>query len=260
MEALLIFKSAISNKFWKIAVAENSYIVTYGRIGSTGSVKTKDFPSAEACLKEAHRLIGSKLKKGYKPAEQFEQVVYESTMTEDFFWLLLEKCKEHGEDSDEQMEWLTTHLSKKPIIDIIAFDAILNKHYAASYTSDLWAAAYIMMGGCSDDCFDYFRAWLLYLGKDDYYAAIEDPETLLPLLKTLEHQEEMPQLEEFLSVAAEAYEEKTGQDFDEYLKLYDQLIQEDYHRDIDLDWDEEDEEGLQEMFPKLWEAYGENPM
>ena len=59
------------------------------------------------------------------------------------------------------------------------FDFIFNQNCHKSYTSDLWAAAYIVMGGCSDDCFDYFRAWVLYLGKKSYVAAIENPETLL---------------------------------------------------------------------------------
>lgn len=30
--------------------------------------------------------------------------------------------------------------------------------------------------------------------------------------------------------------------------------------DIELDWDEDDEEGLKKMFPKLWEMYGEEPI
>ncbi|MEK1832316.1 DUF4240 domain-containing protein [Priestia megaterium] len=68
-------------------------------------------------------------------------------------------------DVDEQMEWLRSTLAKRSEKDIFRFDQLLNQHFDQSYTSSLWAAAYIVMGGCSDDCFDYFRAWLLYQEK-----------------------------------------------------------------------------------------------
>ncbi|MFG6495791.1 DUF4240 domain-containing protein [Fictibacillus sp. UD] len=262
METLLIYKDGSSNKFWKINQTGNSYVVTYGKVGTIGAVKTKTFDSEEKCRKEADKLIRSKLKKGYVPTESSDLVLKDSTMTETLFWELIDKCKEKGDDSDEQMEWLLYQLSKRPVKDIIMFDVILNTYYTKSYTSDLWAAAYIIMGGCSDDCFDYFRAFLLYLGKEAYEAAIKNPESLLPYLKVIEEQEEIPQLEELLSVACEAYEEKTGQDFEEYQDLYDKLTNENQSEppEIEFDWDEDDEEGLRKKFPLLWEAFGETPI
>ncbi|KAB7709064.1 DUF4240 domain-containing protein [Bacillus aerolatus] len=261
METLLIYNDGSSNKFWKIYVAGNTSTVTYGKVGTIGSVKTKEFQSEEACQREGEKLIQSKLKKGYVFAQSSHQIVKESTMTEAQFWELLETCKEKGEDIDEQIEWLVTHLSRKPVKDIVMFDFIFNQYYYKSYTSNLWAAAYIVMGGCSDDCFDYFRAWVLYLGKECYEAAIENPETLLPYFKLLEEQEEIPQLEELLYVASIAYEEKTGFDDEKYFKLYDQLAKDDYiEPELEFDWDGDDEEGLRKKFPLLWGAYGENPL
>ncbi|HEY9577660.1 MAG TPA: DUF4240 domain-containing protein, partial [Pseudobacillus sp.] len=183
METLLIYKDDSSKKFWKICVIGNSFTVTYGKVGTVGSVKAKEFDSEEACQKEVEKLIQSKLKKGYVWSQSSYQVIRESRMTEELFWELMETCKEKGEDPDEQIDWLVTHLSRKPVKDIVMFDFIFNQHYYKSYTSSLWAAAYIVMGGCSDDCFDYFRAWALYLGKEPYEAAIENPETLLPYFK-----------------------------------------------------------------------------
>ncbi|MFJ8259486.1 DUF4240 domain-containing protein [Peribacillus asahii] len=261
METLLIYNEVSSNKFWKIRIVGNSFAVAYGKVGTVGSVKTKEFESEEVCRREGEKLIQSKLKKGYVFAQSSHQIVKESSMTDEYFWELLEKCKEKGEDVEEQIEWLITHLSRKSVKDIIKFDFIFNRYYAKSYTSHLWAAAYIVMGGCSDDCFDYFRAWLLYLGKDEYEAAIENPETLLPYFKLLEEQEEIPQLEELLFVASSAYEEKTGLDDEEYYKLYEQLTNADFIQpEIEFDWDEDDEEGLRNKFPALWTAYGESPL
>jgi predicted DNA-binding WGR domain protein len=261
METLLVYKTDSSNKFWKISVKGKSYTLTYGKVGSIGSVKTKEFYSVEACQKESEKLIQSKFKKGYIMVQAARQIIKESTMTEALFWELLDRCKKNGDDIDEQMEWLVSHLSKRPVKDIVMFDSIFNQNYRKSYTSSLWAAGYIVMGGCSDDCFDYFRAWVLYIGKEEYEAAIDNPETLLPYFKQLEEQEELPQLEDLLSVASMAYEEKTGLDDDEYFKLYTQLANDDYiDPEIEFDWNEEDEEGLSKKFPLLWEAYGENPL
>jgi len=42
----------------------------------------------------------------------------------------------------------------------VAFRRYLNK----AYTWDLWGAAYLINGGCSDDGFEYFRRWLVSRG------------------------------------------------------------------------------------------------
>nr|WP_276323923.1 WGR domain-containing protein [Planococcus halocryophilus] len=70
VEKSLVCITAYSNKFWKIKAQGNVFIVLYGKIGSGGSVNTKEFPSEELCLKEAYKLIDSKLKKGYRESDQ----------------------------------------------------------------------------------------------------------------------------------------------------------------------------------------------
>ena len=115
METLLIYKEESSNKFWKINVAGNSFTVTYGKVGTVGSVKIKEFESEEVCQRESEKLIQSKLKKRYVLAEASYQVIKESSMTESTFWELLETCKEKGDDIDERMDWLVTHLSRKSV-------------------------------------------------------------------------------------------------------------------------------------------------
>ncbi|WP_226674682.1 DUF4240 domain-containing protein [Mesobacillus jeotgali] len=261
METTLIYKDGSSNKFWKINVAGNSYSITYGKIGTVGAVKVKNFDSEEACQKDADKLIKSKLKKGYTPANPVDKVMKESSMSEIVFWEILKTARQKGEDPEEQIEWLVSHLSKKPVKDIVMFDYFFNQNYLKSYTSDLWAAAYIIMGGASDDSFDYFRAWLLFQGKETYEEAINDPEMIIPHLKVLEEEEDVPQLEDLLSAASIAYEEKTGLDYDDYFDLYVKLTgDQTITPDIEFDWDEDDEESLKKKFPALWERYGDNPL
>ncbi|MGM9926135.1 MAG: DUF4240 domain-containing protein [Bacillus sp. (in: firmicutes)] len=261
METTLIYTDDSSNKFWRIHVTRKTFTVTYGKIGTVGAIKTKTFETEEDCRKESEKLIKSKRRKGYQFARSSQLIMRENTMTEARFWELLNKCHSKGEYAEEQIDWLITHLSCKPIKEIVMFDYIFKSIYNKSYTSDLWAAAFIVLGGCSDDCFDYFRAWVLYQGKEAYEAAIANPESLLPYFKELEAEGMMPQLEDFLYVASLAYEEKTGLEEDDYCKIYEQLVKDDpIEPDMELEWEEDDEEWMQNRFPELWEAYGDNPL
>lgn len=54
-----------SSKFWEVSVEGKTLTVTYGRIGTAGQTKDKDFDSAEAATKEKDKLIKEKTGKGY---------------------------------------------------------------------------------------------------------------------------------------------------------------------------------------------------
>jgi hypothetical protein len=49
--------------------------------------------------------------------------------------------------------------------DIVKFDNTFTALLAASYDYKLWGASFVINGGCSDDCFDYFRQYLIGHGK-----------------------------------------------------------------------------------------------
>jgi predicted DNA-binding WGR domain protein len=54
-----------SRKFWEITLAGNAYTVRFGRIGTDGQSKTKQFGDAKAAARDAERLIAEKVGKGY---------------------------------------------------------------------------------------------------------------------------------------------------------------------------------------------------
>jgi len=62
--------------------------------------------------------------------------------------------------------------------EMIAFIADYQKYHAEAYRWDLWGAAYLINGGCSDDGFIDFRDWLVARGRAVYEAAILDPDSL----------------------------------------------------------------------------------
>jgi len=68
-----------------------------------------------------------------------------------------------------------------PRQEIVDAQRVLSALMADSYRSSLWAAAYVINGGCSDDGFDYFRAWLMLQGRETFGQAVADPDSLADL-------------------------------------------------------------------------------
>ena len=69
-------------------------------------------------------------------------------------------------DSEAVATAAKTLLTALPPAEIVATQQVLWDLMAESYRNPLWAAAYLINGGCSDDGFDYFRGWLLTQGRD----------------------------------------------------------------------------------------------
>ena len=44
----------------------NKHIIQYGKIGTDGQKQEKDYASPEEALKQAEKLVDSKIKKGYE--------------------------------------------------------------------------------------------------------------------------------------------------------------------------------------------------
>ena len=161
-------------------------------------------------------------------------------MDEARFWALVEAAKqEAGGDVDRQWQILTEHLATLTLDEIIGFQRVLDSMRIRSYTNELWAAAYIINGGCSDDWFDYFRGWLIAQGREVFENALRDPETLVGVAQ--------PGVvcEDILYVASYAYERKTGVrpefPLDQPFLLTGQ------------EWDDDD---LPTMYPRLWAKFG----
>ena len=66
MKTYLEYQDEKSHKFWEIEIAENSFTVSYGKVGTNGQSKTKTFADVETAEKEAKKLIEQKRKKGYE--------------------------------------------------------------------------------------------------------------------------------------------------------------------------------------------------
>src|SRR5215218_9811101 len=96
-------------------------------------------------------------------------------MNKDAFWTLIEERRAAGDDCNEQAAAVMERLSELPASDILDFQRYIDECRVEAYRWDLWAVAYIINGGCSDDGFDYFRGWLISKGRKYFETAMADP-------------------------------------------------------------------------------------
>jgi hypothetical protein len=100
-------------------------------------------------------------------------------MTLDEFWEHIHKSKR--KDPHAHAERLTTRLAKLKPDEVIDFDHWWHLMMGEAYNWNLWGAAYLLNGGCSDDGFEYFRDWLILQGRDTFQAAVSNPDSLAAL-------------------------------------------------------------------------------
>src|SRR5438270_4464 len=93
-------------------------------------------------------------------------------MTDAKFWSLINTSRARARGSRKRQEQILRRLQRDLSVDDLAefsvrFDNLIRK----AYHQDLWAAAFIIQRGCSDDGFWDFRSWLVSRGKKVYDAA-----------------------------------------------------------------------------------------
>jgi hypothetical protein len=175
-------------------------------------------------------------------------------MDEKSFWLLIDESqdKARGETSsdraDDQAMHLTEILKSLPPDEIREFDLIFRRFHAQAYRYDIWGAAYLVQGGCSDDAFDYFRAWLIAQGDGAFRRVLDDPETLMEFaLNEPDPRDVILEAERMLYAAADAWREITGEE---------ELPDPDFEHPTEPEGKPWEEEDLRELFPKLFEKFG----
>lgn len=150
------------------------------------------------------------------------------------FWDIIDQTVD--EDEDRQTEALENELKNLTPEELLAFERDFFAASLAAYRWDLWGAAYVINGGCSDDGFIDFRSWLIAQGKVVYDAALADPESLADHIRS-----DFAMFEEFAYVAIRVYEERTDGDFPPPEGAYPSQPE-------GVRWEEND---LAALFPKL---------
>jgi hypothetical protein len=130
------------------------------------------------------------------------------------FWRIVEAGRLAAGGDDERVPSAVRGLlAALPPSEIISFETIQDELLGESYRNDLWAAAYLINGGCSDDGFTYFRGWLIAQGQRVFDTAILDPATLEDAI-VMDNAWDAD-LEEFLYAARQAYRDVVGAEMPE---------------------------------------------
>ncbi|XIE77187.1 DUF4240 domain-containing protein [Streptomyces sp. SBR177] len=133
----------------------------------------------------------------------------------------------------------------------------------AVYRWDVWAAAYLIGGGCSDDGFMDFRAGLIALGRDWYERAAACPDSLAEhpaVIEAARARHDYCIFDEDANYAAvDAFGRLTGDD-DAFYTAWDayKAPSEDHMQDADdmgEDFDFDDAEEMRRRLPQLSALY-----
>lgn len=165
---------------------------------------------------------------------------------QEVFWALIAAV--HAEapyDWEAKEALLTKRLEALSVEELRSYSAQWDFAMKKAYDWGLWAAAYVIHGGCSDDSFSDFRSTVIMLGRETFEAALADPDSLLPIAERcggdLYH-------ENFGYPVMRVWEQKTGDDAPPSaapLPFGTEPSGE--------DWEEDD---LPQRLPKLWAKYG----
>jgi hypothetical protein len=187
-------------------------------------------------------------------------------MNKNEFWQLIQTSFQEGNwDNHKQVEILIDKLANYSQEEILKFASIYHVYDKEAYKSKLWAAAYVMNGGCSDDCFDYFKGWLISRGEEPYLNALKDPDSMADL--DIATDDNYFENEDMLSVPLYAFNKNVGtNDINVYYEklnqyeldpleirhIMDTIV---FGEDIDAKWDEDGSENLKSLVPRLYDKY-----
>lgn len=178
-------------------------------------------------------------------------------MTTEQFWTIIESSRSQIDpnllngNQDRQAQLLEKLLRTLNPRELEDYERLFNEFFFKSYTWEIWAAVYLIEGGCSDDGFDYFRSWLISLGEAAFEAVIRSADNLA-------HFAYLPEVEvisfpEIISLAALVYEEKTGNSIPE--SCYEPGRP---NEPSGTPWDENNLSELKPRLPKVWERCRES--
>lgn len=91
-------------------------------------------------------------------------------------WTLLAETRPPDGDPALHADALAERLVRGGIDEVRRFGTSFDAAMDALYRWDLWGAAYLALGGCSDDAFEYLRAWIVARGEADWRRARMDPQ------------------------------------------------------------------------------------
>ena len=190
----------------------------------------------------------------------------ENIMSQDRFWDIIAQSLQDADCQEEQYDALAEIVAQLEDTKLFAFDYQFKKIQNQAHLSKLWACNYCVMGGASDDGFDYFKMWLISRGESVYKAALENPDSLYSELVLLENSGDICEFEGIDYTALYAYINRNGGEYNDEVsdKFYNNLAKLGGYLqnrpEIAFDWSEDEPESIRKHCPKVFDHFWENPL
>ncbi len=173
------------------------------------------------------------------------------------FWEIIETARASARRDRPFHETLTGHLATLTGQDILEYHERFEKMHGALYRRDLWAAAYLIGGGCSDDSFIDFRAGLIAQGHDWYHKAAASPDSLAghPAVAGARHPlAGNPLFYEEVNYAASCAFERVSGDEDAFWDALAARGLRDRLAELGEDFDFDDDQEMRRRLPRLFRS------
>ena len=112
------------SKFWQIEQNERVVAVAYGRIGQKPRIQTQHYETHTEAVKEAHKRIASKLRKGYLLDEDSSNDTKVDEKPDTLFWRLSQLTQ----DEQEAVTCCIDHLVDKNVITRVGHELFLDNY------------------------------------------------------------------------------------------------------------------------------------
>lgn len=170
-------------------------------------------------------------------------------LDENLYWSIIENSKKATDNLEDQEVYLIAEIEKLNPAQMVGFRLRTDKLLYDTYTSPLWCAAYIINGGSSDDGFDYFRCWIISRGKEIFYTAQKNPDSLL---KEVVKNEKNYEFESFWYVAVSAFKNVTNEELYAYIDYDNFVTNEENYPLIDFNWNIDEPKTMEMICPILY--------
>jgi uncharacterized protein DUF4240 len=97
---------------------------------------------------------------------------------DDTFWGIIETARADAGPDTSFADALVEELATRSVREVRDFHERFFELHTSLYRWDIWAAAYLIGGGCSDDSFSYFRAGVIGQGREWYQRVLASPDSL----------------------------------------------------------------------------------
>ena len=170
--------------------------------------------------------------------------------TDDFWAVIARATADRPASPAEVAKRAAADLATRDPEEIVAWGRHLNKVMVASGTEDLWAAAYLINGGCSDEGFDSFRGWLIAHGREAVAQSVKAPDSLadMPAVRAAADNGAAFEAGEVLAIATDAYAQATGEE----MPVGERPVTRPDAAEL---WDFDNEEEMQRRLPRLSELF-----